>query len=137
MTSISQIERLNGTNYAQWKFRMRMILTKEKTWDVASGKLKAPKTSGKDDDEKAYDTWLAKDQDALASICLAVSDSEMSNLVECENAFQAWTKLENIYEAKDIARTLYLRRQFSTLKKAEGDTIQQHINRVTEPVQQL
>src|SRR4051812_26137853 len=114
MTSTSQaIERLNGTNYSLWKFRMRMILIKEKTWDVTSGKMTAPT------DAKALKAWTTRDQDALASICLAVSDSEMSHLTKCETAFEAWMKLQSIYEGKDLARMLYLRRQLSMLKKAD------------------
>src|SRR4051812_4678645 len=112
MTNTTQsIERLNGSNYTLWKLRMRMVLTKERTWNIASGKTKAPSTPSADDENAkiAFDDWNTKDQDALASISLAVSDSELSNIMECEHAFEAWSKLESIYQVKDVARTLYLR----------------------------
>src|SRR3954447_13003261 len=100
MTSnIQSFERLNGTNYAQWKLRMRMLLIKEGTWDIVTGRSVAPAagattstasaTSEKapekapESTSKDYDAWKKRDQDALGTIFLAVNDSELLHLAEC------------------------------------------------------
>jgi hypothetical protein len=154
MASTQAIEKLTGSNYYTWKFKMQMILTREDLWAIVSGAEVAPGpeitiTSDKGESSTSITTatataaatalavWTKNDQKALATICLAIGDSELIHVRMCRTSAEAWIKLQTTFVQKGLSRQIYLRRQLYTLKLSEGDTIQQHINRLGEIVEQL
>src|SRR3954466_6498050 len=113
-------EKLNGTNYYQWKFRVQLILMREKLWDHVDAKFKAP--SSKSDDTADNAKWRADSQAAFATLCLTISDAQMRNVRNCKTAAEVWKRLEDIHESKSIARQMHLRRQLTNFIKLEEDS---------------
>ena len=56
-TALHANEKLNGTNYHQWKFRVKLILMKEGLWKYINDKLKAP--ASKSEGSADLDKWQA------------------------------------------------------------------------------
>jgi uncharacterized pyridoxamine 5'-phosphate oxidase family protein len=81
-TSYMKIKKFNGTNFHTWKRNVQMILMAKELWYVMDYQNQA-KASFKTDTEKA-----------LAIIYLNLESSYQSQLDGCENALEAWTKLE-------------------------------------------
>jgi hypothetical protein len=81
------IEPLKANNYVTWKDKMKIILIKEKTWNIVSGKTPNPvwtPPAPAEDEEPAdpSDTflqqlqqWEDKAEDAVASITLAIDST--------------------------------------------------------------
>ena len=93
-------EKLNGTNYHQWKFRIKLILMKEGLWKIMEGKRKAPASDSKD--TTALEKWETDCDNVFATLCLAITNSEMSHIEECTTAAEVWAKLAKVYEAKGV-----------------------------------
>ena len=141
--TLSSIEKLNVNNFHNWKFRVQMHLEERDLWDIVSGAEKAPtvaaegKSSEKEPSSADLDKWRKSDRKALNAISQTINDSELIHVRNAANSAAAWKKLSEIYEAKEISRESSLRKQLYTLKLTEGDSIQQHINRFMDIVDQL
>ena len=129
--SIHSIDKLDGTNFYAWKFKIQMVLIDKEIWDVVDGSEAPPK------EEKELKLWNAKDKKALATICLTVKDSELVHIRSCTSSAEAWKKLAEVYETKGLARRLYLRRKFFTAQLQDGTAMQAHINKIMMLAEQL
>lgn len=111
-----------------------MVLIDKDLWNVVEASEKDSKAaaSSKDGDDLA-----AKDKKALATICLSIKDSELVHVRTCKTSAEAWKKLGEVYETKGLARRLFLRRKFFTIQLQEGESMQEHINKVTTLAEQL
>ena len=96
-----------------------------------------PATTSDGKDTAVLEKWETDCDNTFATLCLAITDSEMSHIEECTTAAEVWTKLAKVYEAKGVTQELYLRKQLSNFKLDDGNTIQQHINKLNEIVKQL
>src|SRR5437879_1492021 len=114
-------EKLNG-----------LVLMKEGPWKYVNGRQKTPATSSKSEDSAELDKWETDGENAFATLCLAIADSEMSHVEECTTAAEVWEKFERVYETKSLNREMYIRKKLTNFKLEEGDTIQQHINKLNE-----
>lgn len=111
---------------------MQMILVDKELWDVVE-RSEVESVEGGSKDNK----WIVKDKKALATICLSVKDSELVHVRSCKTSAEAWKKLEEVYETKGLARRLFLRRKFFTAQLQDGESMQEHINKVTTLSEQL
>jgi hypothetical protein len=53
-------------------------------------------------------------------------------LTACENGRQVWEKLSSVFQAKNNARKLTLRKQLSALKKDAGEPVTKYVSRARE-----
>ena len=146
-STLNNIEKLNVNNFTNWKFRVQMHLEERNLWDVINGAQKAPKvvakgTSSQKGKEKVttsadLEAWKKNDQKALNTISQTINDTELIHVRNAESSAAAWKRLSEIFEAKGLSHEGNLRKQLYTLRLVEGNTIQQHINRFTNIVEQL
>ena len=122
----ARINKFSGTNFHVWKFKMQMVLEERDLWDVVSGEVKLEYCKSTLDQA----TFERKSRKALAIICLAMEDSQLSLVCSANDAYDAWSRLEGHYEKKSLANKLFLRRLFFTAMIGEGDDVLEHINRL-------
>lgn len=65
MRTSFQVDELNNDNYAVWKYKVKLLLTKDKIWSVVDDETSTPPTS----------TWKESDAQAYAKIDLLVEDN--------------------------------------------------------------
>ena len=131
------IEKLNSSNFFTWKVVVQMLLKREGLWRITTGEEKKPNVGKSTDDGTALQQWVRNDEKAISTICLAMGTSELMNVRNCETTAVVWKRLAEIYEAKGVARTVFIRRRLYSTRKQEGDSMQEHINKITELVEQL
>ena len=95
-----------------------MILIDKDLWDIVDGSEEEPV-----EEEEGKKAWKVRDKKALATICLSVKDSELVHVKTCRTATEAWKKLAEVYEIKDLARKLFLWRKFFTIQLQEGESM--------------
>jgi hypothetical protein len=98
-----RFEHLNATNYNVWKIRMKAYLKQRGWWDVVVAA-----------DTVAIDG--SKDEKALTSIQLSVTDQYLHLIAKVANAKEAWETLEKIHQSKTFARRLLIRRELTSLR---------------------
>ena len=127
MSNFYSIDKLDATNFHTWQAKMKAILIAKEQWNVIEEQASDDPT----------DAWKKTDQKALATIFLLVNDSELTHIVDCETAIDAWRRLSEVFEAKGIMRRVLLKRNLLSIRLEETGSIQEYINQVTKIVRQL
>ena len=130
-----QIDKFDGSNFHLWKFKMQMALEDKDLWDIVSGGEVEP--TGEGTTEASVQKFRKRARKALATICLSLSDSQLSLVRSANTAKDAWSKLENHYEVKSLANKLFLRKKYFTASMSEGDTMMEHINKMRSLAEQM
>ncbi|KAF1332328.1 Integrase catalytic core protein, partial [Globisporangium splendens] len=131
--STARINKFDGNNFHAWKFKMQMVLEERDLWKVVSGEVK-PEHCVTELDQA---TFKRKSRKAMATICLAMEDSQLPLVRSASGAHDAWSRLEDHFEKKSLANKLFLRRRFFTAMMEEGDDVLAHINKVKTLAEQL
>ena len=66
-----------------------------------------------------------------------MDDSQLPLVRSATSAYDAWSRLEVLYEKKSLANKLFLRRRFFTTMMDVGDDMLEHINKLKTLVEQL
>ena len=87
---------LNGANYPTWKVQCQMALMEEGLWGIMNGSESSPSWS----DSDKYDKFVARRDQALATIVLSIDPSLLYLLGEPENPVLVWKKLGDQFQKK-------------------------------------
>lgn len=119
------IEKLEGiSNYATWKFQMKLILIDNNLWEYATGRF----TEASD---------LSRDQKAYAKICLLVKPICYPHVRNAKSAAEAWNNLRSAYENMGISRRLQLKRKLSQIKYVNYSTMDHYLGEIISVTQEL
>ena len=124
---------LKGSNYPTWKLQCRMVLMKEGLWSIVNGTKQAP---GGEDQEKLAKFAARKDR-ALALIVLSVEPALLYLLGDPDDPVAVWKTLSDQFQKKTWANKLQLRKRLYPLKLREGDSVQEHVRKLTEIFDEL
>lgn len=113
-----QIVKLVKRNYFNWKYKMQLLLIKEKVWYTFS---KAKPTS-------VTDKWTEDDQSAMASIGLNIEDNQLPHVRKTTEAKAAWNALKTMHEKDTLVTKVTLMREMYETKMNEGEDIEIHVN---------
>ncbi|KAG8147581.1 hypothetical protein E2320_000220, partial [Naja naja] len=80
------VSRLNETNYLSWNVKMEMYLRREELWTIVTNPLAVL-----DDGDQR------KNEKALASIILALEDSQLIHVRGLQSAKEFWEALRSVY----------------------------------------
>ena len=67
---LGNVPKLDGNNYHDWKFAIRMVLWWASCWDILTKEKPATRASG--------DDWKKKAEEALTYIGLTISENQYS-----------------------------------------------------------
>lgn len=130
MDSKITITKLNNSNYFTWKFKMQMILIKEKLWKTISEP--APATTATD-----RSSWTTADETARALIALSVEDNQLSLIMNKVCAKSTWNALQEFHEKSTIVNKMTLMRNMFDTKMTESTSIEEHIEEMSNYFQKL
>ena len=119
---------LCGSNYPTWKVQCRMALVKDGLWNIVNGTETIP--DGGNADRRAK--FEARRDRALALIVVSIEPSLLYLLGEPDDPVAVWKKLSDQFQKKTWVNKVGLRRRLYSLKLKEGDSVQEHIRKVTE-----
>ena len=104
-------QKLGDNNYAIWRIQMKGLLA---TKDC----LRAISEPTDDNREKA-----------MGLMIMCAEDQHLATIEQANNAAEAWTALEAMYQQTSTANLVQLRRQLTTLEKKADESIQQYVAR--------
>lgn len=130
MESKISIAKLNNFNYFTWKFKMQMILTKEKVWKTIS--QTAPTTP-----QTEIAAWTSLDETARAIIALSIEDNQLSLIIDKNTAKETWDALQEFHMKSTIVNKVTLMRQLFETKMNDTTSIEDHIELMSSYLQKL
>jgi transposase InsO family protein len=123
------IAKLDNTNYFVWKFKMKMLMVKEGTWNCIV-------TTAPTDTTK-LEEWNRKDQQGLATIGLNVCDDQLIHIRNATTSKEAWTSLQDYHEKSTANSKVRLMKTIMRLRLEEGGDMEAHLGRINELFQQM
>lgn len=127
--------KLNDNNYANWKFRMELLLRKQNLWKktITGGKpAMVTDADGVISNQDALDKWDELDDEARGTIGLAVEDDQIAHIRSAKTAKESWKALKDYHEKNTLANKVYLVRSICALKLEEGGDAKAHINQMQD-----
>ena len=120
---------LNGENYPTWKLQCKMALVREGLWGIVSGTEECPDPTT---EAEKHTKYLARRDRALATIVLAIETSLLYLLGDPQDPAIVWEQLSQQFQKRTWANKLSLRKKLFTMRLKEGDSMKEHIKRMTE-----
>lgn len=114
------LEKLNNKNYFNWKYKLELLLIKDKVWHTIS------ETTPETPDA----AWKTADGTARALIGLNVEDSQLPYVRTTINAKAAWQALKSVHEKATLTNKITVMRQMYDQKMEEGEDLQQHLEKM-------
>lgn len=130
-----KFEKLNNTNFINWKFKIELLLKKENLWKAIA--MKAPRqppntatAAEKAEFDKASTEWNRADEEAFSVIGLLIEDDQIVHIRNETSALGAWNKLKQYHEKATLSNKVHLMRTICSLKMDEGGNVPEHINQM-------
>ena len=113
-------DKLNETNYDDWKIQMEALLEEKGLFGVVSGRDIMPTTGS---NSKGVKTFLEKQRLARSKIILAIEPSQLPHVRNEEDPFVIWQNLTQIHRACGLGILLTMRMDFLKMSMPPGSTI--------------
>ena len=144
----TRIEKLNGTNYRNWKFNMKCLLMERGLWSYVTGSVTKPevKTESTDTNVTAQDVVKSKEKldeynlkgDKTYSLIALSVEKDLQIIVQTSSsAKEAWDNLQNQYDFVSAGQLVRLSRRFFGARMEEGGDLMKHITNMTSMAEQL
>lgn len=121
------ITKLNGTNYFNWRYKMKMILIEKEVWNVIEDDIPNPVT----------DAWKKADEKAHSTIALNVEDDQIQYIRLCKQARDAWKALMDIHEKDTANNRVFILRKIMNQRIEEGGDVEAHVIMMNELFQKM
>lgn len=120
--SLSTLEKLDGTNYVTWSFKIKIFL-KAKGW------LKAI-TENPPAEAAALETWQKMDAEVMNIIVQSLTAQQAIYIINENTAKDAWNKLAERYQGDIDDKKIFVRRELSNVHWKRDDTAEKYISRI-------
>ncbi|KAL5797917.1 hypothetical protein ACOSQ2_002737 [Xanthoceras sorbifolium] len=122
--------KLDEDNYIYWKTQiLRAINALDLEEYIDNSKHPPPQIEQQPN--KEHQRWKKSDQILLFWLISTLSQKVVGQVTKCKSSLKAWTKLENLYSQKSIAKILNLS-DFVLIIKSIGDTLSAAGEKVSE-----
>lgn len=125
--------KLNNANYVHWAFRMKMVLVERDLWHLVNPDA-APAVGQNEEQNAQIALSLVK---ALAVISLNIEDDQLIHVQGAENGRVAWLNLRNVHQRSTIGSKIRLLSRLFRTRMVEGESMQCHLNKISEILSQL
>src|SRR5579859_346445 len=102
-------EKLNDSNWGQWRKFMKATLVRKGLWGVVDGSETQPNGSP---NTELVRSFRKKQAEAIAEITLHVDPSQLS-FIENDDPKAVWDELTAIHQARGMSSRIALRRRFT------------------------
>lgn len=90
----ASIEKLDGDNYRMWRRVLMCLFNSHEIMGIVDGTEARPAAAG--DGQKKWDKG---NNDAITTMMLSMSRTEVDSVSGCDTAAEIWTKLETMYHS--------------------------------------
>ena len=129
-----KITKLNGANYRDWAFNIRLYLESMDLFGHADGSVENP---AEDASEQVREAFRSASKKAWTYICLAVEPEQQIHVRDTNTAKEAWDALKNQFARVSVSQVVRLRQQYYSCRFKSGENMLDHINRIKSLHDQL
>lgn len=101
--------RLDRQNYTHWRSQILASVRAQGFEDVLLCNAAAPFDAESSSSSSPYFDWIRQDQFVLSWILSSISDSMLGHVSRCDQAFQVWSILDELFRSQSKAHVMHLR----------------------------
>eukprot|EP01018_Ginkgo_biloba_P006693 Gb_18192 [translate_table: standard] len=125
-TYISEGNKLNGSNYVNWKFKVQTILECWNAWQIVAG------IEAKLADATTAVDWDKRETKAKVLIRMSVTDAIIPHIRDCDTSSNTWKVLKTLFETENANRVFFLKSKLFSIKMDENESVNDYLSRVKE-----
>ena len=120
------ITKLDESNYGVWSVKIKRLLIAKSLWQAVN-----PPPLVALEDQQAAAASALRDAQALNVITQNVGDNMIPLISDCLTALDAWETLEDVYRSTSTAQLIKLKRELTSLRLKDGESITQFLARAS------
>ena len=93
---LNESNKLDGSNYVNWKFKMQTVLEESRVWAIVSGDEAKPATAAQD--------WEKRENKAKVFLRMYVKDNIIFHIRDCKTYKETWDILKGLYQTTNTNR---------------------------------
>lgn len=109
--------KLDGTNFSNWKFKMKTLLESANSWSILLGNEQRARNTTQEHD------WDKRETKAKVILKMSVKDNIIPHIQDCKSAADIWNMIKGLYETHNINRVLALKGKLYALKMEENESV--------------
>ena len=129
-----KITKLNGANYRNWTFNIRLYLESMDLFGHADGSVENP---AEDASEQVREAFRSASKKAWTYICLAVEPEQQIHVRDTSTAKELMGCSKNQFARVSVSQIVRLRQQYYSCRFKSGENMLDHINRIKSLHDQL
>lgn len=128
--------KLDGSNYTNWKFKLQTLLEGQNAYGISIGdEVKLTTSTG--GSNIVIQDWERREMKEKVLIKLSVKDCIIPKIRECKTVNDIWMILKEMYEIKNTCQTLYLGKKILSIKMEENEFVSSFISQIKEAKDKL
>ena len=137
MVEITEIGRLDGSNYQSWKYNIKLALMERGLWGFTQGLEVAPVVTEDDKKEKEIKAFLLRSDKAYSLIALSIDKYLQIHITNTTDPKTVWNTLQNHFEFVSITQIVRLNREFYAATMHERTDLMEHLTHMTSLAKRL
>jgi hypothetical protein len=130
-TYLNKANKLDGSNFINWKFKMQTPMEGYGVWTIAKGDEVKPDTSAGVTTSQIQD-WEKHENKAKVLLCMSVKDSIIPHIREAKTSVETWTALKALYETSNKNHILFLKTKLLGIKMDGNEFVSSFLGRIKE-----
>jgi hypothetical protein len=130
-TYLNESNKLDGTNFINWKFKMQTLMEGYGVWTIAKGIEAKPDVAG-GVVATQIQYWEKHENKAKVLLCMYVKDSIIPHIREANTSVETWTTLKALYETSNTNRILFLKTKLLGIKMDGNESISSFLGRIKQ-----
>jgi hypothetical protein len=130
-TYLNEANKLDGSNFINWKFKMQMLMEGYGVWNIAKGTEVKPDAAAGATTAQIQD-WEKRENKAKVLLRMSVKDSIIPHIREATTSVATWTMLKSLYETSNTNHILFLKTKLLGIKMDGNESVSSFLGRIKE-----
>ncbi|MBW0583023.1 hypothetical protein O181_122738 [Austropuccinia psidii MF-1] len=140
VAELNKGEKLNGDNYEIWHMKIQYVLEEQEALEALNLTMVEPEegtTAQHKRDKEAFSAWKRKNSLARITLLSSMENDVMREFKRFENAKEMWEALAARFGHISVTRLRQLTIRFDSYKKPHGQTMKQHLRKMSNMINEL
>jgi hypothetical protein len=130
-TYLNEANKLDGSNFINWKFKMQTLMEGYGVWNIAKGTELKPDAAAGATAAQIQD-WEKRENKAKVLLRMSVKDSIIPHIRDATTSAATWTTLKALYETSNTNRILFLKTKLLGIKMDGNESVSSFLGRIKE-----
>jgi hypothetical protein len=144
-TYLNEANKLDGSNFINWKFKMQMLMEGYGVWNIANGTELKPVMAGGATTAVGGATtvvggataaqiqdWEKRENKAKVLLRMSIKDSIIPHIRDATTSAATWIALKALYETSNTNRILFLKTKLLGIKMDGNESVSSFLGRIKE-----